>query len=541
MYMKRKCKNIALSAIFVCLVAQSGCKKDWLDVNYNPRELTNTNAKPYLLLAPVLDDAAFIAPDFEYLSMWMGYWAAPSIPPALNFTNYTNVASSAIPSQGIPFLEEKASSLGQDFYTGIAKVMRALVWSRAVDKVNDVPYFDAYKVEILRPKYDNGKLIYEDLMKQLTLASELIKNADITKNENIALADIMFHGDKLKWLQFINTLKLRLLVHQANLTDRAAYIASEIEIIKNEGSGFLPSGVNGAVNPGYGVNIKISPYYGLYSSHNTRGGARGDLFSGVNSVDFAHANEYALNLLKADNDPRIDFIYSSIDLPLPIGAAEPFAQPAPVSFRGSRFGLFINTVSFPYQNRQYISAVGGSRNIDVVTPSSSGIIKGNNMDAWLITSVESAFLQAEAVYRGWLPGNQEEYYKAAVKESFRWLNVGGNSASPALSDAVFDQWYNNSSSTVNPKINWAAAPDKYKLIMYQKYMGLNGIDAIETWTDYRRNGRFPDVPISVDETRISNTLPIRLVYTQDEIITNAENIKALGEINMFTGKIWWMP
>lgn len=539
--MKLKYKNTILSAIFACLIVQSGCKKGWLDVNYNPRELTNINATPDLLLAPVLEEAAFIAPDFEYLSMWMGYWAAPTLPPALNFTNYTNIASGSSPGQGVVFLEEKSTSLGQEFYTGIAKTIRALVWSRAVDKVNDVPYTEAYKDNILRPKYDSGQSIYDDLMKQLTLASGLIKNADIVKNQKIAIADIMFHGDKVKWLQFINTLKLRLLIHQANRTDRAAYIANEIQIIKNEGSGFLPSGVNGAVNPGYGANIKVSPYYGLYSSHNTLGGSRGDFSTGVNSVDFAHANEYALNLLKADNDPRIGFIYSTVDLPLPANAPEPFPQPAPLTFRGSRFGLLINTIQYPYQNRQYISAVGGSRNVGVVTTASTGIVKGNNMDNWLITSVESAFLQAEAIYRGWLSGNPEQAYKTAVQESFRWLNIGGNSASPALSDFSFNQWYNSSASQNNQKINWSVATDKYKLIMYQKYMALNGIDAFETWTDYRRNGRFPDVPISVDPTRISNIIPIRFVYTQDEIITNAEQVKALGEINTFTGKIWWMP
>ncbi len=539
--MKRSYKFLLLSTLFAAFMLQSSCKKDWLDVNYNPRELTNTNATPDLLLAPLMEDAASIPSDFEYLSMWMGYWAAPSLPPALNFTNYTNVSSGTIPSQGIPFLEDKASALGEDFYLGIAKVLRALAWSRCVDKLNDVPYTEAFKLTILRPKYDDGKSIYEDLMKQLTLASGLIKNADVAKNEKIAQIDIMFHADKLKWMQFINTLKLRLLIHQANRADRAAYIANEIQVIKNEGSGFLPSGVNGAVNPGYGVNIKVSPFYGLYSSHNTRGGSRGDIFSGVNSVDFAHANEYALNLLKADNDPRIGFIYSSIDVPLPAGAAEPFAEPAPASFRGSRFGLTVNSFQYPYQNRQYISAVGGSRNTDVVSTASSGVIKGNNMDAWVITSVESAFLQAEAIYRGWLPGDPEQAYKTAVKESFRWLNVGGNSATPALSDAVFDTWYNSQVTAGNQKISWAAAPDKYKLLMYQKYMALNGIDAVETWTDYRRNGRFPDVPISVDPSRISNVIPIRFTYTLDEIITNADNVKALGEINTFTGKIWWMP
>jgi hypothetical protein len=540
--MKRSYKNIFLSAVASVFVLASGCKKDWLDVNYNPKELTNTNAHPYLILPPLLQQAAGLSTDFEVVSAWMGYWAAPSLPPALSLTNYTNVSYGGMPGQALAFLEEKAAASGEDFYLGIAKTLRAVAWSRCVDKVNDVPYSEAFRSDILRPKYDDGKSIYIDLIKQLTQASLLIKNADLSKNEKITDSDIMFHGDKSKWLKFINTLKLRLLIHQANRPEQAAYIASEIQVIKEENSGFMGSGLTAAINPGYSsVGFKLNTYYGLYSSHNTFGGSRGDIFSGVSSVDFAHANEYSLNLLKADNDPRIAFIFSSIDRPLPLGAAVPFGEPAPASFRGSRFGLTINAIVFPYQNKQYTSAVGGSRNTIPVSAASAGIIKGNNMDSWVLTSIESMFLQAEAVQRGWLSGNPEQAYKEAVRESFRWLNVGANSANPALSDAVFDPWYASQVTSGNTKVSWAAAADKYKLLMYQKYMALNGIDPLETWVDYRRNGRFPDVPVSVDPTRLGNTVPFRLVYTPDEIVTNADNVKALGPIDMFTGKIWWMP
>ncbi|TCC99465.1 SusD/RagB family nutrient-binding outer membrane lipoprotein [Pedobacter hiemivivus] len=537
--MKRYFNFTLIAAILLTFLSQSSCKKGWLDVNYNPQQLTDNVVTPDLLLPPLLLECAALPPDFEILSMWLGYWAAPTLGTNQSLTNYTDVVTGSIASSSVPILEQKSADLGQEFYLGIAKVVRALMWSRCVDKLNFVPYTEAYNPAILHPKYDNGQPIYDDLIKQLTEASGLIKNADVTKNLKITISDIMFHGDKTKWLQFINTLKLRLLIHQANRPDRAAYIAAEIQVIKDQGSGFLPMGVEGAVNPGWIISTAVNPYFGLYSSHNIRGGARGDIYTGITSPDMAHANEYGLNMLKSDNDPRIGFIYSSTDNVKPASGAEPFPQPAPSNFRGSRFGLSFSSFQYPYQNRVYLSAVGGSRNIDVVTPASSGIIKGNNMDSWIITSVENAFLQAEAVFRGWLPGDAEQAYQTAIKASFRWLNLGGNAATPALSDAVFNAWY--SSQVNNQRVNWTTAPDKYKLIMYQKYIGLNGIDPIETWTDYRRNGRFPDVPVSADPTRIANTVPIRFMYTPREILTNMVEIKKLGEINAFTDKIWWMP
>ena len=158
-----------------------------------------------------------------------------------------------------------------------------------------------------------------------------------------------------------------------------------------------------------------------------------------------------------------------------------------------------------------------------------------------MTSIESLFLQGEAIYRGWLPGNSEQAYKDAVRESFRWLNVGGNSEMPALSDDIFDNWYNDQVANNNSNVSWQAATDKYKLLMFQKYMAFNGIEPFETYVDYRRNGRYPDIPLSADPTRISDIMPIRSLYSSDEYINNTENVRAQGEINIFTSKIWWMP
>jgi hypothetical protein len=540
--MIRLLKNIKMFFLLLFILTLIGsCKKGWLDVNYNPREITDSTATPDVILAPQLENVAFKGFEFDVLNMWLGYWCSPQIPPGLNITNYYNVEiKSGYPLFELAFLEQKASATGQTFYAGIAKTLNAFLWSRSVDLVNNLPYSEAFKSDILRPKYDKGQDIYEDVIRQLTIASSMIKSANVDRNVKISVADIMFRGDKIKWLKFINTLKLRLLIHQVNRPERAAYIAREMQVIMDEGSGFLIT--DAAVNPGYAVGKKISHYFGLYSSHNFQyGGSRGDLVSGISSTDFAHANVVAMNFLKSTNDPRIGFFYSEVDLQMPANAPDPFPQPGPKTFRGSQFGLTVNQPQFPNQTRPYLSAVGGSRNTGVVTPSASGIIKGNNMNTWVITSVESQFLQAEAVFRGWLPGNPEQAYKTAVKVSFRWLNVGKNTAQPQLSDAVFDQWYASETASGDVSVSWGAAADKYKLIMFQKYMALNGIEPLETWVDYRRNGRFPDIPPSVDPSRFGPTIPIRLAYPLNEYSLNPENVKAQGEINIFTGKIWWMP
>lgn len=527
------------------LLLITGCKKGWLDVNYNPRDLTNTDATPDLVLAPLLEQAVAVK-NTRFLQHWMGYWAFYHFPPGNTLQTYDriqverNTYAAEVPPE-ISFLEARSRELRMTFYTGIAKVLRVLQFQRAVDVVNSMPYKDAFNPAILQPRYDNGQAIYEDLMRQLDTAATLIKDAKPGDNIKISIVDIMFHGDQGKWIKFINTIKLRLLIHQANRTDRAAYITTEIAKIQQEGSGFLESGQDASVNPGYIINRKLSYYFGHFSSHNQYGGGDFDPVMQMGSWDWAHANVFAMNLLKENNDPRLEFFYSAVDIPLPAGAAEPFPQPGRQDFRGNKVGLYVNSGTYPYQGDTYVSAVGGSRNNDVVKPTAGGIIKGRDMSDWVMTSIESKFLQAEAIQRGWWPGDAQEAYKDAVKESFRWLNVGGNSTVPALSDAVFDTWYNAETTAGNVNVSWAAAPDKYKLLMFQKYMAFNGIEPMEAWTDYRRNGRYPDVPISIDPARVGNTLPFRLLYNSNEYIVNAANVNAVGPINIFTSKIWWMP
>lgn len=545
-----KNKVIIVLGILLYMAGSTGCKKGWLDVNYNPQDLTDQNVTVDVLLPPMLERCA-VTPDNWSLEHWMGYWSHWSMNPNFPLVTYRRMQVdggdipdlSATPAPEIPYLEIKSRQTNQLYYAGIAKVIRALQWSRSVDLINNMPYTDAYNGNILQPRYDDGRFIYEDLMKQLDSAIILIKAATDFQSLRIANADIMFGGDKTKWVRFINTLKLRLLIHQANRADRQSYIAQEIQKITTEGSGFLQSGEDAAINPGYSIaNRKYSRYFGYFSNHNQLyGGGFYNAVAQFGSQEIAHANYYVLELLKADEDPRIGLFFSTVDNPLPAGAPEPFTQSDPQDYRGNKLGLYNNFIDYPYQGSLYVSAVGGSRNAVVVSPTAKGIIKGIDMPDWIMTSIESFFLQAEAIQRGWLPGDAEQAYKNAVMESFRWLNAGGNATVPSFSDDIFNTWYNAQVVASNPKISWAAAPDKYKLLMYQKYMAFNGIEPMETWTDYRRNGRFPDVPVSLAPARVSDLVPVRLLYNENEYLVNADNVNAQGQIDMFTGRIWWMP
>jgi hypothetical protein len=534
-------KKTLVCSLFACAaLLLTGCKK-WVDVNYNPQQLTEASASPDITLADVLVNqaSAFSFGSDGYLYFWLGYYAYPftqpgDVEPSYNITPVADVdGQQGLTIRTLRFIDAKATSTGQTLYAGIAKVMKAKAFAEDVDKYNNIPYRQSGDpLHFPYPQYDDAKFIYEDLIRVLDTAIALIKNADIEKNTSIENADVMFHGDKNKWVKFANTLKLRLLIHQANRPEQAAYIQAEMAKINTEGSGFLGSGEDAAVNPGF-TEQNESPLYSAY----------GFFPGGYESFarDNTMANVIAMNFLKVNHDPRLAYFYTLPVLSLPAGAPEPFAQDSPADYRGNVFGLQIDQGIYPYQNGSYISHIGGRTVHGPVTSASSGILKGYDMDAWILTSVEALFLRAEAIYRGWLTGDAKQAYLDAVQESFRWLNTGGDKNDPSLSDAMFNNWYVAETNAANINVSWDHAPDKYKLLMFQKYLALNGINAKETWTDYRRNGAYPDIPLSASPDRTSQVLPVRLPYPSYEYQFNQANVSAQGTINIFTSKIWWMP
>ena len=97
----------------------------------------------------------------------------------------------------------------------------------------------------------NSRTIYEDLIVQLDAAMAAIQARSCSRHAIPARSDIMFGGDMDNWLKFANTLKLRILVHQSDMSGRASYITSAIATTAS--IGYLGAGESALVNPGYVV------------------------------------------------------------------------------------------------------------------------------------------------------------------------------------------------------------------------------------------------------------------------------------------------
>lgn len=485
-------------AVLAVIVACTGCKKDFLDVNDDPNRPTDDNVTAELIFPQAAHTvgARLASGNLQFIQNWMGYMAQSgdfaieqdetsynisfSFGDVLWQNNYNVLFDLYLSKQ-------KALAVGDSVLAGASMVLSARLWQDMVDIYGDLPYTQVFQGTANRhPQYDKGQDIYADLQKSLDTAVGYLKS---TAKASFKTIDIVNGGDKMLWTKFANTLKLRLLIRQSQMPGFS--VGAEIQKITDNG-GVLGAGESIDANPGYvNENNKQSPFYANYGLTPT----------GAQASTSTRANDYFVTLLSNSNDPRIERFYNPSE--------------ADTVIEGCVYGL-------PEGNPdgKHSSTMG------------PGLAGSATQNQWIFPSFESMFLYAEATARGWFSGNAQKAYEDAVTESFVWLGV------PNAKQQASDYY-----STVDIA-NWAnagaSALDQAKFITYQKYIALCGIDPVESWSDLRRLNMIPDKGyISQNTTRTS--IPIRLLYPQSEYTTNGDNVRAEGNISQFDSKIFWQP
>lgn len=495
--------HMSLQKMFIALIvagmAFTGCSKGYLDINDDPNRPTEEDdIAPQLILPATLHATGQrqASNNFTFLGNWMGYWA-PSGSYAIvqdetsynidfNFgdvlwQNHYNVLFDL--EQTI----RRAKPINDSVIAGAAMVLSAKLTQEVVDIYGNVPYSQAFKGnENTHPGYDNAADIYKALMLRLDTAISYLSG---TPFETFEAADIANHGDTDKWIKFANTLKLRLLIRQSEVSGFNP--AAEIAKINANGKGFLMAGETVSVNPGYSNAVdKQSPFYANY----------GVTPFGALANPITKANQFMVKILRDSHDPRLSRFYR------PTGSG---------NVVGNTYGLLTGNPLGSAASRP-----------------GAGVAGSPTQDQWILTSVESLFLQAEAIARGWITGSAQQAYEAAVTESFTWLGVPNATAAA------------NTYLTTEPIAQWSNAGGtpqaRAKFIAYQKYIALNSIDIPEAWSDQRRLDMIPSKGyISVNPARLRDEIPSRLLYPQSEYTNNAESVNAQGTINQFTSKIFW--
>lgn len=497
--MCKKIKILKVSILASAILFAGSCKTGEFNIN-SPNPNQPSSVTPNYVLAAALVSSAneLLGGDETFANFWMGYWApyGEQSPTVLSYNLTTDSYSSNwddtyLILENYKYIKDQSTSAVNAYYLAIAKIMKSFHFQRLVDLYNNVPYNDALISTHSFPKYDTAETIYKDLVIQLDSAVHIIKSADALNTENPGSNDVMFKGNMNQWVKFANTLKLKILMRQTQTSSGPAYIKSNLTGMST--ADFLGIGEDAAVNPGYS-NSSRAQQSPLWQSvgYNTDGSPNGGYL-------FTRANSYAVNFYLATNDT--------------LRIKEFYAVNSDGIFRGRAFGS---------------SDIGQGGN--TISGFGPGILKSASMDALILPAFESLFIQAEAVQRGYIPGDPAALFKAAVTESFRVLSV------PDYQNAA-KNFYSQSSD----KVNFDVSANKINTIILQKWAALNAYDPLESYSDWRRLTIPADIPISVYPGTTAPHIPYRLLYPTTEFHYNAANVNAQGNINQFTSKIFWMP
>jgi hypothetical protein len=281
-----------------------------------------------------------------------------------NVLNNLKDCQRLIPSQDPAFFPREV----QENQNACAEILNVYTYMVLVNTFGDVPYTEALDIEVVYPKYDDGRAIYDALAIRL---DEAIGNIDVTFG-GFGSNDLLYGGDMTGWKIFANSLKLRLGMMYADMD--AAKAKTMVE-----------DAVSGGVVTSNAENVAFH----YRSSPPNTNPIWVDLVQSQRK-DFVAANTI-VDFMNNLSDPRVP-LYFTID--------------ADSSYSGGIYGASNNYATF-------------SKPSETVT--------SPDFESLFIDYSEVEFLLAEAAERGFgVSGSAAEHYEAAIRASIEYW--GGASA-----------------------------------------------------------------------------------------------------------------
>jgi hypothetical protein len=524
--MKKKNIFILMMALASVVLVTPSCKKGFTEINTDPNN--SPIALPQQLLAPALvntltynmmrnrnfnNELMQVSVDlsdsegkvfrYEFRSTWSDYTWNGWYSQLANFDDLYKVAAEPVNYN--------------TSYMGISLVCQAWIYSLLTDVYGDVPFSEAIKAKhnkIYEPKFDSQKDIYNGVFAMLDSANVLL-----AKNKAIeALSDPVYAGNVGRWRRFANSLHLRLLMRVSGKAEVSNDVIAKInEMVVTNPSNYplMASNDDSAILKWTGVAPYISPYY-----------------TSVREQDFrqpALASFFMDNLL-AWNDPRINTgTYGKNST--------------------NRFGIAPGANGFVGVPSGYVPGSGEAKQSYFYSFAStfSGLptqtLQSDPMSGQMMNVAELKFILAEAVLKGWIPGNAKTYYDDGVKFSItQWLPFWPNgTANPVLPTST-ELATALATYLSNADMDWIDAEtfeQKMQKIHLQKYYALF-LNDFQQWFEYRRTG-YPKLNSGPGFLN-NGVMPARMpypVYVQSTNPTNYKKAVAAQGADVLSTQVWW--
>jgi hypothetical protein len=356
------------------------CKKT-LDVNQNPNSPALSQATPQLVFpAAVMAVAAREGGDLAILgAIWGQYAAQSAVANQYRYIEAYNIRSTDLqgPYSGLYtgglknfqyVINTARTSQNWNFFV-MGWVMKAYTAALLVDLYDRIPYFEALQgTGNLNPHFDPGDSIYHDLFKGLDSAVSVNLNA--STNTAPGSADLVFGGDMKRWIEFANTLELKLYLRMVYSRPQEAQAGVQKIYARNPTFLTTDAAVTGFTNaPGRGNPLWEQDVRSL----------------GVNNL---RASRTFASFLSANNDPRA------------------------VSYFGTTNITSINQGDYLSTDPTYRSA--------------TALVEDPTEPVVFISAAESYFLQAEARERYFGGSNAQQLYNQGVITAFNEVDQNGS-------------------------------------------------------------------------------------------------------------------
>lgn len=453
--------NISLVVIMM-LLGLSACQKfDYYQDNPNKP----TNATSALLMSHICQNIFNNNPiSAAYAARHLTYYERPNESINYNwnrgsFSEYANL----IQVQKMVDLAPENKN-----YQGIAKLFRAIYFTKLTETFGDVPYSASLQGEANdKPKYDTQEEVYAGVLMELEEANQLIQQGN-----GIVDGDIIFKGDVLKWKKLTNAFRLRTLMNLSKReSDSKINIKEQFNEILNDPSKY-PLMSSNADNGQLVFNTTAPSNYYPTAGH-------------LSVSTLVSLEESFVEMLQLRRDPRL---FS-------------FAEPVP----GKSAGVFENYKGVDaglspadQQSTAAQSSLINRRFVDLKNPINEPMI--------FLGFAEQEFIIAEAIARGWASGNMVKHYEQGVRASMTFYNIATDKVDSYLLGALVD--LNNT--------------DALNKILTQKYIAFFMNSGWAPFYEQRRTG-IPVMRVGPG-TLNGGKVPKRWQYPLTEVQLNEANL-----------------
>jgi hypothetical protein len=245
-------KLIKIICLMVLVSGMVGCKK-YLDINSDPAS-PNVPSLPALLSPAQATMSRTLIFDGRATGAYIQFWSNTAVQEVYDIHN-ANQAGSGAGNQGwrdvyqlqgpsIDLIIQQGTKNEQWDYVGVAFALRAWGFQYLTDMHSDIVFKQAWEPNRVFFDYDNQETVYRGVDSICRRALSFLLRTDGKGNQSqLARGDIIYQGNKDRWVRFVYGLMAR---NYHRLTNKADYKADsvikyvDLSLASNTDNAFVP-------------------------------------------------------------------------------------------------------------------------------------------------------------------------------------------------------------------------------------------------------------------------------------------------------------